>query len=338
MSEGVSIAVLGATGLVGREVLAVLDERAFPIRDLRLAASLRSAGAVLECAGRSWRVDPLDSTSFEDVDIAILATPEVVSAAIVSRLAESNAVAIDLSQVFADDYDVPLIVPEINAAEIGGFRQRNLIASPDPVAISLLVALQPLRDAAGIRRVVVTSLEPVAGAGQSGIEVLQRQTIALLRGESDESEVFPHRLAFNLFPQVGEMLQGGSSRGEQTTAAAIRRVLDYPDLPVSVTRVRVPLFFGQAVSVNVETQEPLSADTARELLSAAPGLVVHDEISEGLYPTPADVISQDAVWLGRIRADEEASTVDLWIASDSLRKGAAVNAVQIAEILVREYL
>ncbi len=334
-----SIAVVGATGLVGREIINTLEQRLFPIAELRLYASLQSAGETLTCGALTALVEPLDAARFGGVDIVFLAAGEQVSAAWLARATESGAVVIDLSQLFAADPDVPVIVPEVNAADIADYVARSAIASPDAPAIALAVALKPLHELVRVLRVVATTFEPVSSLGRVGIEELQRQTIELMSGQStEEPAIFPRRIAFNVIPQAGEFLAGGQSSYEQQTMQVLRRVLDAPDLPISVTRVHVPLFFGSAIAVNVETEARLTAAQAREVLLVAPGVLLRDDTVAGEYPTPADVIEQDATSIGRIREDEALNVLDLWLAIDNLRKGSAVNAVQIAELLIRDYL
>jgi aspartate-semialdehyde dehydrogenase len=247
-------------------------------------------------------------------------------------------VVIDTSQLLAEDVDVPLIVPEVNAGDLGGYTDRLVVVSPDSPAVALAVALKPLHDAASVTRVVCSTFEPVAHAGRAGIEELQRQTVELMNGRSVENEVFPHRIAFNLLPQVGDLLAGGAARGERQVAAALRRLLGDHSLPVSITRICVPMFYGGALSVNVETAAKLTAAQAREILRVAPGIVLQDEPGSLQYPTPAEAVAQDATLVGRIREEESLNLLDLWIAIDNIRKGAAVNAVQIAELLIRDYL
>jgi aspartate-semialdehyde dehydrogenase len=215
---------------------------------------------------------------------------------------------------------------------------RSVVASPDAVAIALAVALQPLHATAGVTRVVASTFEPVSAAGRAGIEELQQQTVDLLNGRGVEHAVFPQRIAFNALPQIGEFLEGGSARSERQTAAALRRLLGAPELVVSVTRVQVPLFFGEGISVDVETATKLSAAEARDILRAAPGVLLQDEASAQAYSTSADAVGQDATCIGRVRAADTANVLDFWIAIDNVRKGAAVNAVQIAELLIRDYL
>jgi aspartate-semialdehyde dehydrogenase len=333
-----SIAVIGATGLVGAEILTVLEERQFPIADLRLYASLRSAGDEVRCGELSARVDILERARFEGTDLAFFAAGEQVSAEWIARATEGGTVVIDTSPLLADDADVPLIVPEVNAGELGGYADRLAVVSPDAPAVALTVALKPLHDAAGITRVVCSTFEPVAHAARAGIEELQRQTIELMNGRSVENEVFAHRIAFNVLPQVGELLAGGVSRGERQVAAALRRLLGDNSHPVSITRACVPIFYGGALSVSVETSAKLTAAQAREILRAAPGVLLQDDAGSLQYPTPAAAVTQDATLVGRIREEESLNLLDLWIAIDTVRKGAAVNAVQIAELLIRDYL
>jgi aspartate-semialdehyde dehydrogenase len=333
-----SVAVVGATGLVGTEIIAALAERQFPLTTLQAYGSLHTAGDEVRCGGVSAHVELLEGARFGDTDLVFLAAGEQISAEWVGRITESGAVVIDTSSLFADDPDVPVVVPEVNAAELAAFTARGLVASPDPPAIALAVVLKPLHTVAGIRRVVAATFEPVSGAGRVGIEELQQQTIELMGGRSIETTVFPQRIAFNVIPQVGELLAGGASRDEQLTVTAVRRLLNDPALILHVTRVRTPIFFGTALSVNIETAEKLSAADAREVLRAAPGIVLLDELDGTAYPTPADAVGQDATQVGRIREDEFANAIDLWIAIDNVRKGSAVNAVEIAELLIRDYL
>jgi aspartate-semialdehyde dehydrogenase len=333
-----SIAVIGATGLVGQEIIEQLDQRGFPIAALQLYASLRTAGDELRCGGVSARVELLDGARFDATDIVFLAAGEQVSAEWVPRATDAGAVAIDTSQLFAGDADVPLVVPEVNAAGLADYGLRSLVASPDPAAVAMSIVLKPLHTAGRVKRVVASTFEAVSGAGRAGIEELQRQTVELMNGRSAEPALFPHRIAFNLVPQVGELLAGGASHDEQLTTQAVRRLLDAPDLEISVTRVRAPLFYGAAISLNVETVDPLAAAEAHDLLRAAPGILLQDDTTTASYPTPADVVGQDAICVGRVRADEAANLLDLWVVFDNVRKGAATNAVQIAELLIRDHL
>lgn len=333
-----TVAVIGATGLVGTEIVSVLEQRQFPVADLQLYASLRSAGAEMRCGDLTALVQPLDEGHFEGADIALLAAGEQVSAESVERVSESGAVIIDTSQLFAGEADVPVIVPEVNAPALVDYINRRLVVSPDAPAIALAVVLKPLQSLAAITRLVVSTYEPVSGAGRAGIDELQRQTVDLMNGRSTDNEIFPQRIAFNLLPQIGEFLAGGVSHDECRTVSGLRRILNEPDCPMSITRVRAPLFYGTGLTVHVATAETISAAQARELLAGAPGIFLQDDVVNALYPTPAGTVGQDAVYVGRIRADDAANALDFWVTIDNVRKGAAVNAVQVAELLVRDYL
>ena len=333
-----SIAVVGATGLVGQEILERLDERGFPVSALQLYASPRSAGDELRCAGVSARVELLDGARFEHTDLAFLAAGDQVSAEWVPRATDAGAVVIDISQLFANDADVPLVVPEVNAGKLADYSQRGLVASPDSAAVAMSIALKPLQAAGMLKRVVACTIEPVSGAGRAGIEELQQQTIELMSGRSVEAALFPHRIAFNLVPQVGDLLDGGASQGEQQTIDALRRLLDDAELSISVTRVRAPLFYGTAISMSVETVDAVTAADARQALRGAPGILLQEDVVVTTCPTPADAVGQDAICVGRLRADAASNALDLWVVFDNVRKGCAANAVQIAEILIRDYL
>lgn len=333
-----SIAVVGATGLVGQEILQQLDDRGFPIAALQLYASPRTAGDLFRCGGVSARVELLDGARFDQTDLVFLAAGEQVSAEWVPRATDAGALVIDTSQLFATDADVPLVVPEVNAECLAEYSQRNLVASPDAVAIAMSIVLKSLQGAGLLKRVVASTCEPVSGAGRAGIEALQQETVELMSGRSIEPGLFAHRIAFNLVPQIGEFLDGGASREEQYTKDALRRLLDEPELGVSVTRVRAPLFYGTAISMNVEMVEGISAADAREVLRVAPGILLQDDVATATYPLPVDAVGQDAICVGRIRADDITNVLDAWIVFDNVRKGSAANAVQIAELLIRDYL
>jgi aspartate-semialdehyde dehydrogenase len=336
---GYSVALIGASGVVGGEILKALEERNFPLASLSAYASLRTAGELVACGGLSARIDPLgDAARFNDTDIVFLAAGEQISAEWAGRIAEAGAVVIDVSGLFTDDPEVPLIVPEVNPTDISRHVDRGLISTPDPAAIALAVVLAPLHTLASLHRVAVTTFEPVSGAGRGGIEELERQTVDLMGGRSPDEKIFPRRVAFNVLPQVGELLEGGISRGEQQTAAAVRRLLEDPELCIHVTRVRAPLFYGACLAVNIELGVRLGLDEVRDALREAPGVFLQDDAGESGYSTAADSVGQDTISVGRLRVDPELPILNLWLSLDNTRKGAAVNAVQIAEILIREYL
>ena len=337
-NSGYSVAVVGATGLVGGEIVTALEERGFPLAALQAYASVRSSGDEIRCAGLTTRVELIDRARFDGTDIVFLAAGEQVAAEWAPRAADAGAVVIDTSALFADDPTVPLVVPEVNAVDVAEYTARRIVASPDTPAIALAVVLHPVHAVSTVVRAVVSTFEPVSGAGRLGIEALEGQTRELMHGRSLDLEADVHRIAFNVVPQLGEFLAGGVTRHEAHAVAALRRLLDAPDLSTSMTRVRVPCFFGTGLAVSLELGAPLSAAAARDILRSTPGVHLYDEDVPMRYPTPADAVGQDAVCLGRLRVDEDRATLDCWLAVDNIRKGAAVNAVQIAELLARDYL
>ncbi len=334
-----TVAVVGATGAVGTELLKILDERRFPVGELRLLASERTAGTFIALERGEVRVDLLDAEAFADVDLAFFCAGGAVSAEYAPIAADAGAVVIDKSSNFRGDPAVPLVVPEVNAADLAE-RERGIIASPNCTTIPIVVALKPIADAVGLARVVAASYQAVSGAGKQGIDALSRETAALLnlRGIDDDTpSVFPHRIAFNCIPQIDAILPDGMTKEELKVIRETRRVLHLDDLPVAVTCVRVPTFYGHAVALTVETEHKLDARGAERLLREAPGVILYDSSSERPYATPADVGGTDAVYVGRVRDDPSHPTsLQLWVAADNVRKGAALNAVQIAEIVVRD--
>jgi aspartate-semialdehyde dehydrogenase len=334
-----NVAVIGATSLVGGELLHVLAERGFPLGELRAFASLGSLGEVIRCGAQEARIAALDAqTSFAGSDLLFVLAGETISAEWSARAVADGAVVIDSSGLHSTAPDVPLVVPEVNGNELGRHPGCRLVACPDAVTTALAVALAPLHALSPVKRVVATTLEPASGAGRSGVAELERQTRELMSGQDTEVEVFPQRLAFNVFPQVGEFLAGGGSRAEDSACQGLRRLLHRSDLAISVTRLQVPVFYGIGIAANVELERSLGEEAIRQHLRQAPGLLVLDDVTERIYPTPADSVGNDATLLGRIRQAPDSPVVDLWIAIDNLRKGSALNAVQIAEILLRDHL
>lgn len=337
MARSASVAILGATGLVGRQLIDALAERRFPLSSLELYASPRTAGQQISCGALTSRVELLDTARFADTEIVIAAMGIEASAEWIPRAVEAGAIVIDLSQVYIDDSEVPVVVPEVNAPALSELGNRRIVTSPDAVALAAAVALAPLQREVGVRRIVLTTFEPVSGAGAAGIEELQQQTTSLMSGEDAVARVFEQRIAFNVIPQLGEILAGGSTRGEIVAATALRRLVDL-ELAVSVTRVRVPTFYGLALAMNVETLQPITAEEVHEVLRAARGVLLAEAVEAGSYPTAADTVGEDSTLIGRVRCDPETSLIDLWVAVDNMRKGSAVNAVQIAEIVLRDHL
>ncbi len=328
-----TVAVIGAGSLVGRELVDVLRERQFPLERCRLLDTFEAlADAEFD---ENAEVESVDEANLGGVDLAFLCGSPALSQAWAPRAIEVGAQVVDLTQAFADRDDVPLVVPEVNPKAAGAFGG-SIVASPCAGAVALSVVLSPVLVAGGLRRVVVAGYEPVSSAGQHGIHELSQQTAGLMNGMDIEATVFPHRIAFNVIPHVGEFLPSGVSRTEWEIESQTRRVLGQPNLPISVTSVRVPTFFGQGYALNVETEVELAADEARALLREAPGILLIDDLAASAYPTLIDALAQEATYVGRVRNDPSvAYGLNLWVTIDGIRKGAAVNAVQIAELTLR---
>jgi aspartate-semialdehyde dehydrogenase len=336
MTDGYVVVLIGAGSEVGRELSAVLRERAFPVDEWRLYDDAPENQAFDDDEGGE-EIFPLSEVDVERADVVFLCGDAVLAADWAPRAAGEGALVIDLTQGLAETGDVPLVVPEVNPAALAQGLERGMLACPIPTATALAVALKPLDAAAELKRVVVSSFEPVSSVGRAGIDELVQQTRDLLSGASPDIAVFPQRIAFNVIPQVGDFVSGGRTRGEWLIESQTRRLLDLPDLPITVTSVYMPTFFGQACAVNVETERPLDAAAARVLLRQAPGLLLSEGHGADGYPTLADVIGSEATHVGRVRDDPTVPYgLALWVAIDGLRKGAAVNAVQIAERALRE--
>jgi aspartate-semialdehyde dehydrogenase len=328
------VAVLGAGSEVGREVAAVLRERAFPVDVLRLYDDAPD-DQVFEDDEGGEEIFPLDEVELTGADVVFLCDHPERAAEWAARAATAGALVIDLTQVLAESGQAPLVVPEVNPGAIRAGLEVGMLAAPVPTATALAVVLKPIHTAAELKRVVVTALEPASIAGRPGIDELAEQSRQLLSGATPENRVFPQRIAFNLIPAVGDFLAGGRTRAEWLIESQLRHVLELPDLPITVTSVLTPTFFGQVCAAHVETEGPLDAVAATALLRHAPGLLLSDE--PPAYPTLAEVIGSEATHVGRVRDDLTVPYgLALWIAIDGLRKGAAVNAVQIAERALRE--
>jgi aspartate-semialdehyde dehydrogenase len=330
-----TVAVLGATGAVGKESLEILEERNFPLEMLRLFSSKRSAGEVLSCQGKEYKVEELtEDSSFAGVDIAFVSATDAISRDYGARLGAAGVVVIDDSGVFRMDPDVPLVVPEVNAAALQSMK-RGIVAIPNCTTTPLVMALKPLRDAAGIKRVVVTTFQSVSGTGSAAMDELVDQTKALISFQDVKVQVYPYQIAFNLLPAVGSFGEGGDCSEEIKIVRETRKILEMPSLRVTATTVRVPVLRCHSEAINVELERPLKANDARAALAEMPGVFVYDDPLKKLYPMPFDVSGKDEVYVGRIREDESITNgLNLWVVSDNLRKGAALNAVQIAECLI----
>ena len=325
--------MVGATGAAGQTTLKILEERKFPVRELRAFASERSVGKTVTFCGESVRVGRVEPAAFKGVEIAICSAGTAQAKEYAPMIAKAGAVVVDKSNAWRMDPAVPLIVPEINAHAVKG--HRGIVASPNCTTIVAVMPLKPLHDVARLRRVVATSYQSVSGAGVNGIEDLKAQTLAWARGERMVPAHFAHRIAFNLIPAIDKFGADAYTGEEWKLVNEARKILEAPDLLISPTTVRVPVFTCHSVAVNVETEEKITADGARELFGRFPGLKVWDDPAQQRYPMPVDVEGQDDCWVGRVREDlSHPRGLNFWVVGDQLRKGAATNAVQIAELLL----
>ncbi|MCC6139337.1 MAG: aspartate-semialdehyde dehydrogenase [Nitrospira sp.] len=331
-----TVAILGATGAVGKESLEILEERNFPLAGLRLFASKRSAGEVMTCQGKEWTVEELtESSSFAGVDFAFVSATDAISKEYGPRLGAAGVIVIDDSGVFRMDPQVPLVVPEVNAAALRSL-PRGIVSIPNCTTTPLVMALKPLHDAVGVKRVVVTTFQSVSGTGAAAMDELLDQTRALMAFRDVKADVYPYQIAFNLLPHIGSFAESGECSEEIKIVRETRKILDAPKMRVTSTTVRVPVLRCHSESINVELEKPLSPNDARAALAAMPGVLVYDDPLKKLYPMPLDATGKDEVYVGRIREDESVTNgLNLWVVSDNLRKGAALNAVQIAECLVQ---
>ncbi|HEY5998183.1 MAG TPA: aspartate-semialdehyde dehydrogenase [bacterium] len=333
--QGYAVAVVGATGAVGQEMLRVLAEREFPVRELRALASERSAGRKVEFKGREYVVQELNDDSFAGVQVALFSAGGKVSERFCPVAARAGAICIDNTNAFRMDPAVPLVVPEVNPHAIA--RHKGIIANPNCSTIQMVVVLKPLHDAARIRRVVVSTYQATSGAGKKAMDELFHQTADLLNAREVTPKVFPYRIAFNVIPQIDVFLENGYTKEEMKMVNETKKIMEDESIRVTATTVRVPVFYGHSEAVNIETERKLTPAEARALLEKAPGVKVVDDPVNRRYPMPIEAAGQDLTFVGRIREDISVEHgLNLWISADNIRKGAATNAVQIAEILVRE--
>ncbi len=328
------VAVVGATGAVGKEMIEILEERNFPVSELVPLASERSAGERVSFRDKSWVVRKLSKDSFKGVDIALFAVDAGRSLEFAPSAVTSGAVVIDNSSAFRMAPGVPLVVPEINAHAIAG--HAGIIANPDCSTIGMVMALKPIHDAVRIKRIVVTTFQSVSGTGKEAIDELAGQTVALLNFRDVEPKVYPHQIAFNCLPHIDSFLENGYTKEEMKMVNETRKILEDESIGVTATTVRVPVFRCHSESVNIETERKISANEVRAILSSAPGVMVYDDPKKNLYPLAIDTAGKDEVYVGRIREDESIPNgINLWVVTDNLRKGAALNAVQLAEYLIQ---
>ncbi|MBM3527792.1 MAG: aspartate-semialdehyde dehydrogenase [Alphaproteobacteria bacterium] len=335
---GFKVAVVGATGNVGREMLDILSERRFPADEVVAVASRRSQGVEVSFGDKILKCRALEHMDFSDVDICLMSAGGSVSKEWSPKIGAQGAVVIDNSSAWRYDADVPLIVPEVNADAVAGFRKRNIIANPNCSTAQLVVALKPLHDKATIKRVVVATYQSVSGAGKDAMDELDRQTKAIYSLQDIETKKFPKRIAFNLIPQIDVFMEDGYTKEEWKMVAETKKILD-PKIRLTATCVRVPVFIAHSEAVNIEFENAITPDEARDILRAAPGCVVIDKREPGGYVTPLEAAGEDATYISRIREDATVENgLAMWVVSDNLRKGAALNAIQIAECLINRKL
>jgi aspartate-semialdehyde dehydrogenase len=340
MSRSFSVAIVGATGLVGETMIKVLEERKFPTLELHPLASNRSLGKSVMFGGRRIAVQELDSFDFSRAQIGLFSAGAEISAEYAPKAAAAGCIVIDNTSQFRYDEDIPLVVPEVNAHAIADYRERGIIANPNCSTIQMLVALKPIYDAVGIKRINVATYQSVSGAGKEAVEELASQSSMLLSGRAiEEPRVIARQIAFNCVPQIDKFQDNGYTKEEMKMLWETQKIMGDPSIGVNATAVRVPVFFGHSEAVHIETDRKITAAEARALLEQAPGVTVMDEHKPGGYPTAVtEAANHDTVYVGRIREDmSHERGLNLWIVADNIRKGAATNSIQIAEILVREY-
>ena len=338
--DGYNIAVVGATGAVGEVLIEILEERNFPIKNLYPLASEKSAGKTVMYKNKPVVVGNLAEFDFSLAQIGLFSAGGNISAEFAPRAAAAGCVVIDNTSHFRRDIDIPLVIPEVNPSKISEYSNRNIVANPNCSTIQMLLALKPIHDAVGIKRVNVSTYQAVSGSGKAAVSELAKQTAELLNGRDVECAVYPRQIAFNAIPHIDSFLDNGYTKEEMKMNWETRKILDDEDIMLSATCVRIPVFYGHSEAVQVETREPISEARARELLAEAKGVVVMDKREDGGYPTAVhEATGKDPVYVGRIREDISiANGLNLWVVSDNIRKGAALNSVQIAEELIKTYL
>ncbi len=334
-----NVAVVGATGAVGNEMISILEERKFPVKTLTLLASERSLGKELEFRGKKHPVKVLDERSFGGIEIGLFSAGGSISQKFAPIAAAAGCVVIDNTSAFRYEPDIPLVVPEVNPEKIAEYKNRGIIANPNCSTIQMVVALKPLHDAARIKRVVVSTYQSVSGTGKKAMEELADQTRAIMSFQDPVAKVYPHQIAFNCLPHIDVFLENGYTKEEMKMVWETKKIMGDDSIAVTATTIRVPVFRAHSESVNIETERKITAKEAKALLSRAPGVVVIDDPDRREYPLAIYAAGKDETFVGRIREDNSIPNgLNLWVVSDNLRKGAALNAVQIAEILVRDYL
>ncbi len=333
------VAVVGATGAVGNEMIKTLEQRNFPVDKLKLLASERSLGVSIEYKGNMIPVEVLKEDSFEGVKIGLFSAGGSVSEKFAPIAAQAGCVVVDNTSAFRMVPDIPLVVPEVNPEAIAQYKTKGIIANPNCSTIQMVVALKPIHDAVKIKRIVVSTYQAVSGTGKKAIEELSLQTRALLSGQEPVVKVYPHRIAFNCLPQIDVFIENGYTKEEMKMVNETKKIFNDYSIGVTATTVRVPVFFGHSESVNIETEKKITPQEVKALLSNAPGVRVIDDPAKREYPLAIDAAGGDDTLVGRIREDESIPNgINMWVVADNLRKGAALNAVQIAEILIKDYI
>ena len=337
MSKGYNVAVVGATGAVGEEMLRILEERSFSVGNLRVIASERSEGRVLRFCGENLKVERLSSASFRGVEIALFSAGAQISREFSPQAVKEGSVVVDNSSAFRMESGVPLVVPEVNPDALEN--HQGIIANPNCSTIQLVVAINPLHQITRIKRLIISTYQAVSGTGREAMEELKDQIQQWLKGEEIKKEVYPHQIAFNLIPHIGQFLPNGYTEEELKLANETKKIMEDDRMAVTATCVRVPVFIGHSEAVTVEMEKELSVPQVKGILSRAPGVILQDNIDDHLYPLPLEAAEKDEVFVGRIRKDKSIKNgINLWIVADNLRKGAALNAIQIAELLIKKNL
>jgi aspartate-semialdehyde dehydrogenase len=337
--EKYNVAVAGATGAVGNEMVSILEERNFPVGNLRLLASTRGAGTKMQFKGKEYTVEVMNENSFSGVDIGLFSPGGSVSEKFAPIAGKAGCVVIDNTSAFRMDPQVPLVVPEVNAHAIAQYPKKNIISNPNCSTIQMVVALKPIHDAVRIKRVVVSTYQAVSGTGRRAIKELESQVLAIYGNKEIEKSVYPHQIAFNCLPHIDVFFDNGYTKEEMKMVNETKKIMEDNSIQVTATTVRVPVFYGHSESVNIETEKKITPAEVREILSKAPGVVVVDNPKKFEYPLAIHAAGKDETFVGRIREDESIPNgINMWVVSDNIRKGAALNAIQIAEILIQEYL
>lgn len=340
MDKKYNVAIAGATGAVGDALISILDERNFPINNLYPLASINSIGKKIKCQGKSWAVENLDGFDFSKVQIGLFSAGASVSEKYAPIATNAGCIVIDNTSYFRYNDDIPLVVPEVNPSQIAQYSKHNIIANPNCSTIQMLVALKPIYDAVGIKRINVATYQAVSGSGKEAISELTEQTVKLLNGQDISTKVYPKQIAFNVIPHIDAFQENGYTKEEMKMVWETRKIFQDEAILVNPTNVRVPVLFGHSEALHIETNKKISAKEARKILMKAPGIKVIDELKDGGYATPfTDAANKDATFVSRIREDiSHKYGLNMWVVSDNIRKGAALNTIQIAEMLITKYI